>query len=105
MEFPSSLNVTIGEQAVFYCNHSATQDIAWRVNETSLSVLNLPTITTRRFRPQDSLGFIHELTIQALAEYNQTSVQCLAYISGSPAELSMPRANMSIQGNLTLSIA
>ena len=98
MEIPSSVNVTIGEQAVFYCNHSTTQDIAWRVNETSLSVLNLPTITTRRIRPQDSVGFVHELTIQALAEYNQTSVQCLAYVSESPAEFSMPRAEILIQG-------
>ena len=92
--------MTIGDQAIFYCNHSATQDIAWRVNETSLSVLNLPTITTRRIRLQDSVGggFIHELSIQALAEYNQTSVQCLAYISGSSAELSMPGARILIQG-------
>ena len=100
LEVPSSLNVTVGEQAIFYCNHSTTQDIAWRVNGTSLSVLNLPTITTRRIRLQDSVGdsFVHELAIQAFTEYNQTSVQCLAYIPGSSAEFSMPRATMSIQG-------
>lgn len=98
MEVPSSLNVTIGEQALFYCNHSTTQDIAWRINDTSLSVLNLPTITTRRIRLQDSPGdsFVHELAIQALMEYNQTSVQCLAYIGSSP-EYS-PEATVLIQG-------
>lgn len=92
--------MTLGEPAVFYCNHSATQDIAWRVNDTSLSILNLSTITTRRIKPQDSGrdGFIHELTIQTLAEYNLTSVQCLAYIPESPADLSMPRATLLIQG-------
>ena len=100
MEVPSPLNVTIGEQALFYCNHSATQDIAWRVNDTSLSVLNLPTSTTRRIRPQDSTddGLVHELAIQALMEYNQTSIRCLAYIGLSP-EYS-PEATMLIQGKL-----
>ena len=69
---------------------------------THLSVLKLSTITTQIIRVQtnDTVGdgFVHELAIQALTEYNQTSVHCLAYIDGSPVEYS-PEVTMLIQGD------
>ena len=103
LEVPTSVNVAVGKPATFYCNHSTTQDIAWRVNDSSLSVLNLSTVTTQRIRLQanDSAGdsFVSELAIQARTEYNQTSVQCLAYIDGSPVEYS-PKVTMLIQGEV-----
>ena len=102
LEVPRAIIVAVGKSAKFYCNHSATQDIAWRVNDTSLSVLKLSTITTQRIRVQTNgtVGdsFVHELAIQALAEYNQTSVHCLAYVDGSPVEYS-PEVTMLIQGD------
>ena len=103
LEVPVSIIVAVGELATFYCNHSATHDIAWRVNDTSLSVLKLSTVkaqTIKRFQTNDSVGvsFVHELAIEALIEYNQTSVRCLAYIDGSPVEYS-PNVTMLIQGN------
>ena len=99
LEVPRATIVAVGKSAKFYCNHSTTQDIAWRVNDTSLSVLKLSTITTQRIRVQtNDTGFVYELAIQALTEYNQTSVHCLAYIDGSPVEYS-PEVTMLIQGD------
>lgn len=102
-----SIIVAVGEPATFYCNHSATQDIAWRVNDTSLSVLRLSTVKARtiirKLQTNDSVGdgFVHELSIQALMEYNETSVRCLAYIDGSSVEYS-PNVTMLIQGKVLL---
>ena len=102
LEVPRATIVAVGKSAKFYCNHSTTQDIAWQVNDTSLSVLKLSTTTTQMIRVQtnDTVGdgFVHELAIQALTEYNQTSVHCLAYIDGSPVEYS-PEVTMLIQGD------
>ena len=36
VEEPLSLNVTIGEEAVFHCEHRSADAIFWRINGTSL---------------------------------------------------------------------
>lgn len=100
MQIPESVNVAVGERASFQCNHSSSDyTIAWRVNETSLSVLNLKTITSRGI-PLSGSGYVYELTIQALAVYNQTSIECVVYFSSSgssPVSVS-PKAWMRVQG-------
>ena len=93
--------MTVGEQATFYCNHSATSSIAWRVNQTSLSRLNLETITGKTIRYSGG-GFVHELTILALAEYNQTTVECVAYIADRSLPEYTARAILLIQGKVKL---
>lgn len=109
LEVPMSIIVALGEPATFYCDHSATQDIAWRVNDTSLSVLRLSTVKTRtirRIQTNDSVGdgFVHELAIEAHIEYNQTLVRCLAYVDGTPVEYS-PNVTMLVQGKVLLGIS
>ena len=95
---PTSINVTAGDLARFQCNHSTAYSIAWRVNDTSLSILALTTITSRSIRFPDG-GFVYELTILALSDYNQTSVECMAFLNQSTAEyVHTPRAMLLIQG-------
>lgn len=99
LEVPVPLNVTEGTKATFYCKHSTSQDIAWRVNGSSLSVLDLPAIKTRTVTRQNSFDYVSELTIQALSEYNQTSVYCLAYINNLESPTYSSEVTMLIQGN------
>ena len=63
--------MTIGEEAVFRCEHRSADAIFWRINGTSLSSL-----------PDLSDDFIDEtitqLTVTSLAKYNNTLIQCVA---------------------------
>lgn len=82
---PSSINVSAGEQATFYCGYPTAYLVGWLVNDTTLNVLDNNDITTRS-------GHTHELSIWARSEYNQTNVTCLAFVSdivdsSSPATL------------------
>ena len=71
---PSSINVSVGEQATFYCRYATAYLVAWLVNDTTLNVLDNNDITTRS-------GDTHKLNIWALTKYNQSNVTCLAFVS------------------------
>ena len=91
LEFPRSLNVSVGQQAVFLCRHATAETLSWRINDTAISVFsnNLTNITRRgiTFLPHDRSAE-DVLTIDALSEYNNTSVVCVALFIGSPPEIS-----------------
>ena len=98
-----SRNVTAGKRANFYCNHSSSSSIGWRVNESSLSVLDLQTITSITFHdPDGSVSSI--LTIEALEEYNQSTVECVALHEDAPSDFSPP-VKLLIQGTQLNNIA
>ena len=86
---PSSINVSVGEQATFYCRYPAASLVGWLVNDTTLNILDNNDVTTRS-------GDTHELNIVALGKYNQTNITCLAVVNGV-IDYSFP-ATLLIQG-------
>ena len=65
--------MTIGEEAVFRCEHPSADAIFWRINGTALSG-----------RPELSDDFNDvingQLTFTALTKYNNTLIQCVAVL-------------------------
>ena len=91
VEEPLSLNVTIGEEAVFYCEYRSADAIFWRINKTSLSS-----------RPELSDDFngdiLGQLTVPALSMYNNTLIQCVAVFVSDNRQLATAPAILKIQG-------
>ena len=69
---PLSLNVTVGEEVVFQCEHSSAAIIAWQINGTLLN--DQPELENDFI--DTTTGRLHTLTVNALAKYNTTSIQC-----------------------------
>ena len=69
--------VAVDDEAVFRCQHASANTIEWKINGTSLGDFHPPNITQTIFSSGSST---HTLSIQALASYNQTSVQCVAFL-------------------------
>ena len=95
VDVPSSVNVTVGQQATFYCNHSSSNQIGWIVNDTTLIALDNTDITTSTVLVPDG-SYLHQLKIWARREYNQTRIQCLAFVGDS--SVISPHAMLLIQG-------
>ena len=100
---PSSINVSVGERATFYCRYPAASLVGWLVNDTLLNILDNNDVTTRS-------GDTHELYIVALDKYNQTNVTCLAAVSdvidySSPATLLIQGICLILVINITVTIA
>ena len=84
VEVPQSAVVAIETEAIFTCRHISTDRISWIVNgTTSLDESCLPNITTWSDSNLD-VGVIHSLTINGLATYNGTYIQCAAYVQVQP---------------------
>ena len=91
-EIPRTLNVTAGIQAMFRCQHSDADTLAWRVNNRSIRQSPLRGLSQSQDRST--------LTIIALPEYNGTLVECLAlYFDGSPPD-SAPPAYLIVEGRV-----
>ena len=84
--------MTIGEEAVFRCEHRSATAIFWRINGTALS--SLPDLSDNF---NDDI--IHNLTVTALTKYNNTLIQCVALFDSdnSQPETTAP-AILKIQG-------
>ena len=91
VEEPLSLNLTIGEEAVFYCEYRSADAIFWRINKTSLSS-----------RPELSDDFnddiIGQLTVSALTKYNNTLIQCVAVFDSDNNQPETAFAILKIRG-------
>ena len=86
IESPTSQNVSIGEDAVFRCQHDSADTIRWRVNGVLVSRSSPPTGVH-----EDADGLVDTLTITGSLEYNGTEVVCVAqFDSGSPDQESTP---------------
>ena len=84
--------MTIGEEAVFRCEHRSAAAIFWRINGTTLSSL---TDLSGDFNDD----IIHNLTVTALTKYNNTSIQCVAlFVSGNRQPETTAPAILKIQG-------
>lgn len=78
--------------ASFDCGYEGTDDVIWKVNNTSLFINPRELIRTR------ILGNRHVLFITAIADYNGTVVQCCTYSSGEATET----ASLLVQGESVL---
>ena len=86
------------ETATFYCQHSNSDGINWRVNGQSLSVLNSSNIRSSSNNPQSNGARLYSLSIKALSEFNRSTVVCVAiFFDGSPPEFTMP-VSLLVQG-------
>ena len=83
--------MTIGEEAVFRCEHRFAVSHFWRINGTSLSSRH------------DLYNYFNDvnsqLTVTALTKYNNTLIQCVAVFDSvnSQPETTAP-AILKIQG-------
>lgn len=84
IEVPQSAIVAVETDALFTCRHISTDRISWIINGTTLLDEScLPNITTL----SDSLSdgdVIHSLSVRGLATYNETYIQCAAYVQVQP---------------------
>ena len=87
---PASLNVTVDTVAVFQCQHPNAHSIDWKINGSILQ--DFPDGISI-----DRSDGVFSLSIEALAEYNQTVIQCVAFFIDSPSEES-EQSLMMIQG-------
>jgi hypothetical protein len=88
---PASLNVTVDTVAVFQCQHATAHGMNWKINDSILQ--DLP----EGFSTDRSDDHVFSLNIEALAEYNNTVIQCLALFTDPPSEES-EQSTMMIQG-------
>ena len=80
--------VTMEEQHVYICNHSATDRISWRVNGSVLNHEIFPKNITSDSISLPEGGRIHKLTIGGHSEHNGTTIQCSAvFVNGSIPEV------------------
>ena len=77
IEVPLPVIVAVGDEAVFRCQHAHANAIEWNINGTSLGDFHPLNIT--QMIPLSS-SETYTLSIQALASYNQTSVECVAFL-------------------------
>ena len=86
--------MTIGEEAVFRCEHRSAAAIFWRINGTSLS----SRFALHNFI-DENIGRFHTLTVTARLEYNTTVVQCVAvFVSDNSQPETTAPAVLQIQG-------
>ena len=94
--------VTVGGQHIYKCSHSTANRISWRVNDRVLGVeiLTIPGIeymyTDTSSHPDDS---VITLRIRALAQNNETTIQCTAAFITGPLQRS-PIVTFRIQGKV-----
>ena len=90
-ESPFSVNITVGEEAIFQCQYQNTL-IDWRLNGTTLRASFFPQGVSINQSPLPGGGGIqHTLTITALLEYDNTIIECVTESSvGSPTESTVP---------------
>ena len=65
-----------GLNATFYCLHPSASATGWRLNGTSVNVRHPPHV----FVGTTGSGSTHYLTILATSDYNETVVQCFAFV-------------------------
>ena len=83
---PAQRTVAQKQIARFDCQHSTADAIGWRLNGTTFLDRSLQGVSAS----STSLagGVLNTLTIVALPDYNQTSIECVAFFdTGSPIEV------------------
>ena len=99
---PSPLTVAVEQRtATFYCQHSSSNVISWRVNGTAENMINSPNISTGEII---QIGRGRILSIGTLLEFNQTTVECVAiFFDRTPLQVT-PAVTLLIQGLLNVHV-
>ena len=82
--------------ATFYCQHSASDTIDWRVNGSSLNRRPLQNISMGYHQAGDAQ--VYSLLIGTLLEYNMTTVECVAFFDDRSPPQFTPNVTLLIQG-------
>ena len=81
--------VYVGTEAVFTCQHANATFIRWKINGSFVKNPSID-VTPDTIRNENGT-LVDTLTIIARAEYNQTTVVCVAqFDDGTPNEESIP---------------
>ena len=83
--------MTIGEEAVFRCEHHSAVAIFWRINGTALS-------SRTDLYDDFNNDLIGQLTVTALTKYNNTLIQCVALFVSDNTQPETASAILKIQG-------
>lgn len=75
-EGPSSLNVTVGKEAVFQCQYTSIH-IDWRLNGSTLEEFS-PLGILVSWSPLPGGEIQHKLTITAALEHDNTIIECVS---------------------------
>ena len=94
---PSSVVVALGSEYTYYCNHSQTIRIFWKLNGVMIDGLPLPTGINSAINSVPGGGQVYTLTVGGLPLYNESRFQCVAStVSGASVET--PNSTFIIQG-------
>ena len=94
---PPVVIVTFEERYVYMCNHSETNRITWRLNDTALNDEIFPTDIGTTSISLPGGGRIYTLTIGSHLEHNATTIQCSARLSNGSTVVT-PSVMFFIQG-------
>ena len=84
--------MTIGEEAVFRCEHRSADATFWRINGTTLSSRT----ELYNYFNDDTVS---QLIVTALTKYNNTLIQCVAvFVSDNNQPETTAPAILKIQG-------
>ena len=93
---PSTVVIAPKSEYTFYCNHSQTTAISWKLNGTTFDFVELPPGTDGGTESIPGGGRVYTLTLRGLPEHNGTIVQCIAELNDVSVETST--ATFLIQG-------
>ena len=99
--------VILDEQRTYKCSHSTANRISWEVNDRVLGV-QIFTIPGIEYTESDIFSHpddtIYTLTIRALPQNNDTTIQCTAaFLDGFPSQYT-PIVTFLIQGQLIIAL-
>jgi hypothetical protein len=86
LEIPTSLNVSIDEEATFSCQHCTASRINWLLNGTLIHGGNMPNGVTANYNNTVHLYcgmFTLTISMSIIESYNRTSIQCEAEVDNS----------------------
>ena len=93
---PSMVVIAPKNEYTFYCNHSQTARISWKLNSTTYEFLDFPPDINGGSESIPGGHRVYTLTLRGLPEYNETRVQCVAELNGVSVETYT--ATLLIQG-------
>ena len=94
---PSLVAVALRSEYTYYCNHSQTTRIFWKLNGMMLDRVELPTGINSGSDSTPGGDRVYTLTVRGLSEYNGSKFQCVAS-SMNGASVETLNSTFTIQG-------
>ena len=94
------MNATVGSTVQFHCQAAVSVNaVAWYINHAPMNRLNSPNIIHITEPDASWSHALHTLQMPALEEYNNSIVQCVIIIFGSP-DIFSKEVTLAVQGTL-----